>query len=112
MALIVNVRQLEKKDLSLGGQIPVAELDLDGVDDLIELGEPLRYSLTAERLSQSILVQGELQCTLRCHCVRCLKAFTHEVDLANWVCDLPLEGEEKAIVTNDCVDLTLYIRED
>jgi DUF177 domain-containing protein len=112
MALIVNVRQLELKDLHLEGEMPVAELDLEGVDDLIELAEPLHYGLTAERLGENVLVQGQLQCTLKCHCVRCLKGFTQEIDLENWTCDLPLEGEEKAIVTNDCIDLTPYIRED
>ena len=29
-----------------------------------------------------------------------------------WACHLALEGEEKAAVINDCVDLTPYIRED
>ena len=29
-----------------------------------------------------------------------------------WIADLPLVGEEKVAVDNDCVDLTPYLRED
>ena len=35
-----------------------------------------------------------------------------DLELADWTCHLPLEGEEAVPVTNDCVDLTPYVRED
>jgi uncharacterized metal-binding protein YceD (DUF177 family) len=32
--------------------------------------------------------------------------------LENWTCHIPLQGEDKATVVNDCLDLTPYLRED
>jgi uncharacterized protein len=49
---------------------------------------------------------------LTCCCVRCLTEFEQELELEDWMVDLPLEGEEKVLVTNDSVDLTPYLRED
>jgi uncharacterized protein len=112
MPLIFNLRHLDSHDLSLKGELPAAEMDLAGVDDMVELSEPVQYDLVAERLSESVLVQGRLQCHLACQCVRCLRPFTVGLDLKNWTCDLRLEGEDKVTVTNDCVDLTPYLRED
>jgi uncharacterized metal-binding protein YceD (DUF177 family) len=41
-----------------------------------------------------------------------LKAFQYHIDLTDWACHLPLTGEEKVTVVNDCVDLTPCVRED
>jgi uncharacterized metal-binding protein YceD (DUF177 family) len=49
---------------------------------------------------------------LDCECVRCLKRFQETLRIDDWACHLPLEGEEKALMVNDCVDLTPHIRED
>src|SRR5437660_11801259 len=49
---------------------------------------------------------------LRCVCVRCLKIFDYRLAFDSWSCLLPLEGEDKVLVSNDCVDLTPYVRED
>ena len=35
-----------------------------------------------------------------------------ELKLAGWAVHLPLEGEDKVSVENDCVDLTPFVRED
>jgi uncharacterized metal-binding protein YceD (DUF177 family) len=112
MPLTFNLRHLDKRDLHLEGELSASDLDLAGVDDMIEMIEPLHYDLVLERLSDSVLVQGALQGALACHCVRCLKEFRYELAVENWTVDLPLGGDEKVLVTNDCVDLTPYLRED
>ena len=112
MPLTFNLRHLEKRDLHLEGELSPNDLDLAGVDEMIEMVDPLHYDLTVERLSDSILVQGSLTGSLACHCVRCLTDFESELELDHWTLDLPLVGEDKVVVTNDCVDLTPYIRED
>ena len=112
MPLIFNLRHLEKKDLELTGELAVDDLDLTGVDDMVRICEPVRYHLLAEQMSDNILVRGDLRCTLACQCVRCLREFTQDIELDDWACDLPLEGEDKVPVANDCVDLTPYVRED
>lgn len=112
MPLIFNLRHLEKKDLELTGELTAEELDLAGVDDLVRISEPVTYRLVAEQMSDNVLVRGDLHCELACQCARCLRDFNQTIDLEDWACDLPLEGEDQVPVTNDCVDLTPYLRED
>ena len=112
MPLTINLRQLEEEPLQLKGELPVIELDLESLDDLIRVGEPLEYDLAAQTMEDAVLVQGTLTLKLDCDCVRCLKRFTHTLRLENWACHLPLEGEDAVSISNDSVDLTPYVRED
>jgi uncharacterized protein len=112
MALLVNLRHLEKDSVSLEGELQPDELEVEDLDELIHVNQPLNYDLDVQKLYQSLLVQGRLVLTLDCECARCLKHFEQRLELAHWACHVPLEGEEKASVTNDCVDLTPYVRED
>jgi uncharacterized protein len=112
MALLIKLRDLERENVRLSGELPAADLDLAGVDELIRVEEPLKYELEAQKLDKSILAQGRLALTLDCECARCLKPFKYPLVLEDWACLLPLEGEEKAVVTNDSVDLTPAVRED
>ncbi|HEU6447199.1 MAG TPA: YceD family protein [Verrucomicrobiae bacterium] len=110
--LSVNLRHLENRDLHLKGELSPEELNLELHDDMIHAEKPLRYDLAVEKLHNAILTQGTLDLTLNCECVRCLKSFEHKIALPHWALHLPLEGEEKVSVDNDCVDLTPFIRED
>jgi len=112
MPLLFNIRHLEHQAVTLRGELPVAELDVDGIDELIQANSPLHHDLMVERHERRILVQGRLELKLRCDCVRCLKGFEHRLVFESWSCLLPLEGEDKVLVSNDCVDLTPYVRED
>jgi uncharacterized metal-binding protein YceD (DUF177 family) len=110
--LKVNLRHLEETGLHLKGELPVAELDLGVTDELIRVEQPLRYDLQAETLNDAVLVTGSLTLPLDCECSRCLKRFTTALKLTGWAVHLPLEGEDKVPVENDCVDLTPFVRED
>jgi uncharacterized protein len=112
MKLTINLRHLEKKPLHLEGELPAQALELEGIDEMIRVTEPLHYALDVERVGQNVIVQGNLRLTLECECVRCLKPFKVPLEFDNWVADLPLTGEEAVAVENDCVDLTPFIRED
>jgi uncharacterized protein len=112
MSLKVNLRHLEEHDVRLQGELPVAELDLSVNDELIRTEKPLHYDLSVELLHDALLVTGSLALTLDCECGRCLKPFRTELKLAGWAAHLPLEGEDKVSVENDCVDLTPCVRED
>ena len=78
---------------------------------MIRIAQPLQYDLLVEKLPGSILVQGTLRILLDCQCVRCLEPFTYSLALNGPVCHLELQGEDKAALVNDCVDLTPYLRE-
>ena len=112
MALVVNCRHLEAHSVHLQGEMPVDELDLDSRDEAIQANKPLSYDLEVEQFEGGLLLTGELHLDLECQCVRCLKPFTRRLSLDPWTRHVPLEGEEKAGIVNDCVDLTPYVRED
>lgn len=112
MPLLVNLRHLEEHNLEMKGELPVEDLELDLHDEMIRAEKPLQYDFEVQRLDQSLLLSGRLHLTLSCQCVRCLKPFDYELILNNWTAHIPLEGEEKAHVSGDFVDLTPYVRED
>ena len=112
MPLVVNLRHLEAHELRLAGELPAKELDIDPQDEVIRAPHPLRHDLEVQILDGGLLIQGRLGLTLECECVRCLKPFQFELELSNWTCHLPFQGDEPLKVVNDCVDLTPYIRED
>ena len=112
MPLVVNLRQLEAHSIRLKGKLPVTELDIDPHDEVIRVSQPLEHDLEVQQLEDGLLVQGHLHLTLDCQCVRCLKPFQHQLKLDHWACHLPLQGEDRVAVVNDCVDLTPYLRED
>ena len=112
MSLKINLRHLEEDGIHLKGELPVAELDLGVNDELIHLERPLRYDLSVELLHDAVLATGSLVLPLECECSRCLKKFKTELKLSGWAAHLPLEGEDKVSVENDCVDLTPCVRED
>jgi uncharacterized protein len=110
--LSVNLRHLEEHELHLQGELPAGALDFGLRDELLRAEKPLRYDLQVEKLDDSLLVTGSLRLVLDCECVRCLKPFARELKLDSWALHLPLEGEDKVSLNNDCVDLTPFVRED
>ena len=112
MSLKINLRHLEEDGIQLKGELPLAELDLGVVDELSHVEKPLRYDLSVELLHDAVLATGSLKLPLTCECGRCLKKFKTELKLTGWAVHLPLEGDDKVSVENDCVDLTPFVRED
>ena len=108
----VNLRHLEDHPISLEDELMPDELDIDEKDPLVHVKEPLAYELEVQQVEDGLLVQGDLRVLLDCECSRCLKPFRHQMNLSGWTAHIPLEGEEKADVVNDLVDLTPYVRED
>jgi uncharacterized protein len=112
MSLSVNLRHLEAHPVKLQGKLPVKELDIDSLDDVIQVAKPLDYDIEVEKLDGGLLAQGRLHLTLECKCVRCLKPFQYQLKLDHWSRHLPLQGEDRVQVVNDCIDLTPLVRED
>jgi uncharacterized protein len=112
MALTVNLRHLERGELDLNGSLTPEELDLTFQGEVVRLSLPVTHELHVELLHNAILARGRIEAVLDCECVRCLKPFQQALVIEDWVCHLPLEGEEAVPVANDLVDLTPHIRED
>ena len=66
MPLLVNLRHLEDKILHLKDTMSVQEVDVDPMDELIHVAQPLSYDLQVEKLEKGVLVQGALRLTLNC----------------------------------------------
>src|SRR5437868_1777772 len=112
MSISVNLRHLEANSVHIEGQVPLNELDIETRDEVVQLKQPLEYSLKIEKLDDGLLVQGRLKLVLDCQCVRCLRRFPYLLQIEPWTAHLPLSGEDAATVVNDCVDLTPTARED
>jgi len=112
MPLTVNLRHLEEHNVTLCGELPAAELDMETGDEMIQVAGPLQYDLEVQKLEDGLLVRGALRLGLACHCVRCLQPFTRRLELKTWTCHLPFAGEDRVAVVNDCADLTPFVRED
>ena len=112
MPIHINIRHLAKGTVTLEGEVPLDELNLDNADELVKCHSPLKYDLTVDEAGDSLLVSGALEWTFECECARCLKPFSHTVYLSKWLCHLPMEGDDKVSVKCDIVDLTPYARED
>jgi len=112
MSLSVNLRHLEAHPVRLQGELPVKELDIDTRDEVIEVAKPLSYDIEVEKLDGGLLAQGKLALSLQCKCVRCLKPFEYRLKVNPWSRHLPLQGEDRVPVVNDCIDLTPLVRED
>ncbi|MDE3068366.1 MAG: DUF177 domain-containing protein [Verrucomicrobiota bacterium] len=110
--LAVNLRHVETHEIHLEGELSVEDLDFGLDDEMIRAEQPLRYDLTVQKLGHALLAQGRLQVTLNCQCVRCLTPFERPVALPHWTLLLPLAGDERPAVHDDCVDLTPFVRED
>jgi uncharacterized metal-binding protein YceD (DUF177 family) len=112
MPLQVNLRQLETRELRLEGDLPVAELDLEQLDELMQPIDSLHYKLMVQQVEKGLLVQGELALPLACECARCLRPFRSAVQIPGYCVLLSWEGEDPVVVRHDCVDLTPQLRED
>ena len=112
MALLINLRHLEKKTVPLQGTLTAEELELVDVDEIVRMSAPLEYDLTAQKMGNNVLVQGKLRAPLECECARCLAPVQETIQMDDWVCNLALEGEEKVEISGDLVDLTPFVRED
>ncbi|NOS69536.1 MAG: hypothetical protein HOP33_06370 [Verrucomicrobia bacterium] len=112
MPLLINLRHLDTRDQKLEGELSVVDLEFDDRDEMVLAHQPLCHKLEVQKLDDSLLVRGSLRLVLDCQCVRCLKPFEFTVKLDEWTCLVPLEGDDKAPIVSDSVDLTPYLRED
>lgn len=112
MSLTISLTALEKGRVTLEGELPPSDLDLDMRDPCVQAHSGVLYAVTAERVGDEVSVEGWLETRLQCLCVRCLKAFEQDLRLDPWICLLALKGEEAAPMVMEAVDLTPQLRED
>lgn len=112
MPLTLSLAALQHGTVRLQGEISAEDMALELNDPCLSAGRPLRYEIAAEMMGDEVLLQGWLETTLDCHCVRCLEPFEHVLRVDPWAALLALKGEDAAPVMAEAVDLTPQIRED
>lgn len=112
MSVRFSLSQLEVRNLFLQGEVAVEELEMETGDAMVQVRQPLRYAIELEKVEAGVYAHGWLALRLNCCCVRCLKEYVLELELADWSRLLPLSGEEAVPVEKDVVDLTPILRED
>jgi hypothetical protein len=60
MPLLCNIHELEKNSLNLRGELSIAELELDELDEQIRLSNSVEYDLQAQLIDRNILLKGHL----------------------------------------------------
>ena len=99
----VHLRQIPDDGLHLEGEedCPIPELASEGV----VCAGPLRYSLDVGISDGSLWANGSLSQPVQVHCVACLEAFVHVIEVPEFALMTELAGPET-------VDLTPFVRED
>ncbi len=54
MPLIVNLRHLEEHNVTLCGELPVKEMDLETGDEMIQVAGPLQYDIEVQKLEEQL----------------------------------------------------------
>lgn len=112
MPVLVSLAALQHGTVRLSGQLTPEEADWALDDPCVSVLQPLTYDFSAQLMDREVFVEGELEVTLDCRCVRCLEPFEFRLRLAPWTALIPLDGEEAAPRVDESVDLTAQIRED
>ena len=60
MPLLLKIETLAKGPVRLRGELAMDELQMESLDELIEIGGPLEYDLTAKRAGDNISLQGSM----------------------------------------------------
>ena len=68
MPFTINLTQLEQEQNEFEGVIPVEDLDLDLLDELIVPQSGLFYQLFIDRHANNLLLQGEIHQDFECEC--------------------------------------------
>jgi uncharacterized protein len=112
MAISFFMHDLRRHPVRLQGAATVAELELEGLDELVRVVDPVRYDIEAEVLANGVLARGRIDFGLDCQCARCLKPFSTSVGIADWAVLLEFDSEDGLAMASEIADLTPFVRED
>jgi len=103
-SLIIELRNLPEGGLHREGTMPVSFFALEA-NDPVRPTSPLTYSLDIERDGKELVLQGSIKATFDLECGRCAERFGYQLDLPDFVLEVPIEN---ALT----IDLTEPLRED
>ncbi len=103
--MIIEIQKISENGSTYEGALPPESLDLEG-DKFIRPKGDVRYVLTAEIVSEQVIVRGSLETELDLLCVVCAEFFSTTVRVSSFLRAYAIKpGMER-------LDLTEDIRED
>jgi len=102
--MIINLNEINPGGTRLTGADQASIIDIDSAD--IEFIEPITYDLDASIVSGSLLVRGLLRTVGLFSCVRCLKKYKKEIEVASFFARKEFSNR------GGTIDLTEEVRED
>ena len=103
--MIIDIQKISEGGSTYVGEMPPESLDLEG-DKFIRAKSPIRYELTAEIVSEQLIVRGFVETELDLLCAVCADFFSTTVRVSSFLRAYALESGM------ECLDLTDDIRED
>ncbi len=103
--MIIELPKIAEGGSTYDGELPSAIMDLDA-DKFVQPSGPVAYVLTAEIVSDQLIVTGQVETTLKLLCSVCADFFSTTIRVSSFLRAYPLEAGQEV------VDLTEDIRED
>lgn len=103
--MIIDIQKISEGGSTYTGENPPASLDLEG-DRFVRPKGPVRYELTAEVVSNQVIVRGWLETELDLLCVVCAEFFSTTVRVSSFLRAYAIESGTETL------DLSEDIRED
>lgn len=100
----IDPRHLPADGKQITGTLPGTFFKL-AEGDPVQVSSPLKYDLNVIRDGDDLIILGSLEAEFSLECGRCLERFPHQISLAAYQAEIPVEKE-------DITDLTDLIRED
>ena len=99
----IHTLQIPPEGKHFEGTEPAAVLDVN--DPQTVPVAPLHYALDVGLSDGGLFATGRLETAFRVDCVACLESFEYPIRIADFACQIELNGSEQ-------VDLTEHLRED
>lgn len=103
--MIIDIPKIAEGGSTYQGELPPEIMDL-AADKFVQPGGPISYALTAEIVSDQLIITGQLETTLKLMCAVCADFFSTSIRVSSFLRAYPLEAGQ------ECLDLTDDIRED
>jgi uncharacterized protein len=102
--MIIEVARIPAEGKKYAGEEPESSLEIDNEADIKAEG-PIRYELTAQAVSNRLIVTGKLRARMTFRCSRCAVAFQRDVS------DPAVQFVHELADRSESVELTPDIRE-
>lgn len=100
--MIINIHRIRPESSVFEGEEPPSTVDLEEESDLVRVTGPVAYQLTAQVVSQELVVKGSVTAQAELTCSRCAVFFSTTLTDSSFLraYDLP-EGTVTVDVTDD-----------